>query len=53
MALLHVTIVIGAWPVLLLGQPLLALLLLVMLKIVMDLRAHLKERSAAAQRRTP
>jgi hypothetical protein len=53
MALLHVTIVIGAWPVLLLGQPLLALLLLVVLKIVMDLRAHLKERSAAARRRTP
>src|SRR5207342_1534600 len=36
MILLHITIIFGAWPVLLMGQPLPALLLLVVLKIVMD-----------------
>ena len=52
MVLMHFTIIIGAWPVLLMGQPLPALLVLVLLKIVMDLRAHLKERRAAAQKIT-
>ena len=53
MILLHITIIFGAWPVLLMGQPLPALLLLVVLKIVMDLRAHLKERGAATRTGTP
>lgn len=50
---LHFTIIIGAWPVLLLGQPLPALLLLVALKIVMDRRAHLREHAAAMRKNTP
>ena len=41
--LMHFTIVLGGWAVFALGQPIYALLLLVVLKIGMDLRAHLKE----------
>ena len=52
MALLHVTLIFGAIPVQVMGQPLLALLVLVALKIVMDLRAHLKERVTAARKTT-
>jgi len=52
-ALMHVTLILGAWPVLLLGQPLPALLLLLVLKTVMDLWAHRKERAAAGRRRAP
>jgi hypothetical protein len=53
MVLLHFTLIFGAIPVLVMGQPLLALLVLVVLKIVMDLRAHLKEREAATRNRAP
>ena len=41
--LLHFTILLGGWAVIALGQPIYALLLLVVLKIGMDLSAHLKE----------
>jgi hypothetical protein len=44
--LLHFTIILGAWAVLWLHQPVAALLLLVALKIAMDLHAHLRERRA-------
>jgi hypothetical protein len=50
MALLHVTLIFGAMPVQVMGQPLLALLVLVALKIVMDLRGHLKERASATRK---
>ena len=49
MVLLQVSLILGAWPVLLLGQPWPGLLLLVALKIVMDLRAHFKERGGRAK----
>lgn len=53
MALLQVSLIFGAWPVLLMGQPLPGLLLLVALKIVMDLRAHFKERGGQPKKERP
>ena len=44
--LLHMTIIVGGWAVLWLGEPIAGLLLLVALKIGMDLHAHLRERRA-------
>jgi hypothetical protein len=41
--LLHVTVLAGGFIVMLLGQPLLALVLLVLLKTGVDLRAHIQE----------
>ena len=45
--LLHVTLILGGFAVMALGQPIYALLVLVVLKITIDLRAHLRERRAA------
>lgn len=47
MMLLHVTIVIGGGLVMVLGQPILALVILVVLKIGFDIRAHRKSHSMA------
>ena len=44
--LLHMTIIVGGWAVLWLGEPIAGLLLLVALKIGMDLHAHQRERRA-------
>ncbi len=41
--LMHVTIIFGGWLILALGAPVLALVLLIVLKIVSDARAHHKE----------
>ncbi len=49
---LHFTVLFGGWIVMLLGSPLLALVLLVVIKTAADLRAHRAERrkfAAAAQ----
>jgi hypothetical protein len=45
--LLHVTVLAGGFVVMLLGQPLLALVLLVLLKTAVDLRAHIQEHRRA------
>lgn len=49
---LHITIILGAIPVMVLGSPIWALVLLVILKTGVDLTSHLKEREkmAAKQR---
>lgn len=47
---LHLTILFGAWAVILLGTPVAALLVLVLVKTVLDLRAHLRERRSAGAR---
>ena len=44
--LMHVTIIFGAWLILALGAPILALVLLIVLKIFSDARAHHKEHAA-------
>lgn len=44
--ILHVTIIFGGWAILLLRSPLPALVFLVVLKILADLRAHRKEHGA-------
>ena len=44
--LMHVTIIFGGWLILALGAPVLALVLLIVLKIVSDVRAHHKEHTA-------
>lgn len=44
--LMHVTIIFGGWLILALGAPVLALVLLIVLKIVSDARAHHKEHAA-------
>jgi hypothetical protein len=44
---LHVTIILGGFLAMFLGSPLWALLVLIGLKIGLDLKAHLKEHSAA------
>ena len=49
---LHVTIVIGAFVVAILGQPIGALLVLVVLKTIADLAGHLAERRHADERAT-
>jgi hypothetical protein len=41
---LHFTILLGGWGVMVLGSPLWALLILIGFKIAIDLKAHLKER---------
>ncbi len=46
---LHVTIILGGFVVMFLGQPLLSLVLLVALKIGVDLQAHLREHAAPRQ----
>lgn len=46
--ILHVTILLGGFLVQAAGQPILALLLLVVLKTAIDLRAHLAERARLA-----
>lgn len=48
---LHLTIILGAFVVTLVGAPIAALLLLVGLKTVTDLAAHLREHRRAAERR--
>ncbi len=45
---LHVTIIFGGWLILLLGSPLPALILLIILKTAVDLRAHRQEHSGPA-----
>ncbi len=45
--ILHVTIIFGGWAIMLLGSPLPALILLIGLKTVVDLRAHRKEHRRA------
>jgi len=47
---LHVTILAGGFLVAMLGTPIAALVLLVVLKIAIDVRAHLKEHRKAEQR---
>lgn len=47
---LHVTIIVGAFAVALLGAPVAALVVLVVLKTAYDLRLHLREHQAAAAR---
>ncbi len=42
-ALMHVTIIFGGWLILALGAPILALVLLIVLKVVSDAHAHQKE----------
>jgi uncharacterized membrane protein YjjP (DUF1212 family) len=52
-ALLHVAILAGAVPVMILGSPVPLLIILVMAKIVLDIRLHLKTHeniTAAAQK---
>ena len=44
--LMHVTIIFGGWLVLALGAPVMALVLLIVLKIISDVRAHDKEHAA-------
>ncbi len=44
--LMHVTIIFGGWLIIALGAPVLALVLLIVLKIVSDVRAHHKEHTA-------
>ncbi|MCH8017239.1 MAG: hypothetical protein IH917_11515 [Acidobacteria bacterium] len=44
--LMHLTIIFGGWLILALGAPILALVLLIVLKIVSDVRAHHKEHAA-------
>jgi uncharacterized protein DUF6498 len=41
---LHLTVLFGGWVVMLLGSPLFALVVLVVLKTAADLRAHRAER---------
>lgn len=41
--LMHLTIIFGGWLILALGTPVLALVLLIVLKILSDIRAHNKE----------
>lgn len=47
---LHITIILGALPVMMLGSPIWALVLLVILKTAVDLKAHIKERARMGQR---
>jgi hypothetical protein len=49
LVILHVTIILGAFLVIGLGQPVLLVALLVVLKTVVDLFFHLRERAGAAQ----
>ncbi len=44
--LMHLTVIFGGWIILALGAPVLALVLLIVLKIVSDARAHQKEHAA-------
>jgi energy-converting hydrogenase Eha subunit C len=48
--ILHLTIIFGAFAVALLGQPIGALVVMVLLKTGVDLAAHLGERARAASR---
>jgi hypothetical protein len=48
LVVLHLTIVLGAWPVVLLGSPIGLLLVLVVGKTVLDLTFHLREHAKAA-----
>lgn len=45
--IMHVTIIFGGWFLMLLGTPLPALVLLIILKIAVDTRAHQREHTAA------
>jgi hypothetical protein len=51
--LLHLTILIGGFLVMSLGSPVFALLILVLLKIFIDVQAHLKERKKYADNKEP
>lgn len=46
---LHVTILLGAWAIILIGSPVGALLVLVAVKAYIDLRAHLRERDRSSR----
>jgi hypothetical protein len=48
--ILHLTIIFGAFAVAILGQPIGALVVMVVLKAGVDLAAHLGERARAAKR---
>jgi hypothetical protein len=48
---LHITIILGAVPAKLLGSPIWALVLLVVLKTIVDLKAHLMERNKMAAKK--
>lgn len=50
---LHLTILLGAWAVIMLGSPAWALVVMVALKLGVDLRAHLADRRRAAVRTLP
>jgi hypothetical protein len=47
---LHITIIVGAIPVMVLGSPIWALVLLLILKTGVDLKSHLKERDKMAEK---
>lgn len=49
--IMQLTIIFGGWLLMLLGSPLPALLLLIILKTIVDLRAHRKEHAAARKSR--
>ncbi len=51
--ILHVTIILGAIPTMLLGSPVAALAVLVAIKTVVDLRAHLREHASPKADREP
>jgi hypothetical protein len=48
---MHLTLILGGWIILLIGMPTGALVVLLVLKTVVDLRAHRNEHAHAAQRR--
>jgi hypothetical protein len=46
--IMHLTILFGGWMVMLLGSPIWALFILIAIKTTADIKAHLKQRQAAA-----
>ena len=48
---MHLTVILGGWIVLVLGTPAPALLVLVVLKLIVDMRAHRREHRALAEKR--
>jgi hypothetical protein len=50
---MHLTVILGGWIVLALGTPVPALLVLVVLKLIVDMRAHRREHRSVAVMRPP
>ncbi len=50
---MHITVILGGWIVLALGTPVPALLVLVVLKLIVDTRAHRREHRSVAVMRPP